>query len=112
MLVAGQIRSERHRRGGDRSGALQHAAEDHDPDAAGQGGDKAPQREQEKPGVNDALAAEPIGEPAERDLENRLRQSVGAEREPDQSVVRTAGKLLGVGTKYRQDDEEAEQPQA
>ena len=73
---------------------------------------KLPEREDHEPGDDDGFPAPAIGGPAERNLQHRLREPVGAEREADQRVVAAAGERLRVQREHRQHDEHAEHPQA
>ncbi len=62
--------------------------------------------------VNDRLAAVTVRQPAERDLQYRLRETVGAERDADQRQVVAALEVLGVYREHRQDHEHAQHAQA
>ena len=98
-------------RGGDRAGALDDAADDRPADRRRPRGDEAAEREDEKPRDDDGLSSPAVRRPAERDLQQRLREAVGAERDADERVVAPARKRFGVEREHRQDDEHAEHPQ-
>ena len=83
-LVPGQVRGQRHDRGGDGPAALDHPPQDHPLDAGGQRGHHAPQHKDGEPAVDHRLAPDPVGEHPEGDLQDRLGQPVGADGEPDQ----------------------------
>ena len=55
-----------------------------------QRGDEAAEREEQQPEVDGGLAAPAVGQPAERNLQQRLREAVGAERDADQRVAAAA----------------------
>jgi hypothetical protein len=57
------------------------------------------------------LAPEVVGGHAEGNLEHRLGQAVGAQRNADQGQVVAAGNGLGVDREHRQDQEQAEHAQ-
>ena len=73
---------------------------------------KLPSAKIDEPRDDDGLSSPAVGRPAERNLQHRLREPVGAEREADQRVVAAAGERLRVQREHRQDDEHAEHPQA
>ena len=73
---------------------------------------EAAERKQQQPHVDGALAAPVVGQPAEGNLQQRLRQPVRAQGEPDQGVAAATRQLLGVQAEDRQDDEHAQHAQA
>ncbi len=90
ILLAGQIGKQCHYRGSDSAGALQRAAENDTPDRGGAGGDHAAQHKNQQAADDQRLAADAIGEQAERNLKNRLRQAINADGQANQ---RFAGAL-------------------
>ncbi len=106
--IAGQVRRQRDDGRRDRPGALQATARDDPGDRRGPGGEEASAGKEGEPHVNHRLASPSVGGPAERYLEDRLREPVGAERDADQRVARAAGKILRVQREHRQDHEHAE----
>ena len=72
---------------------------------------KLPAAKIDEPDVDHGLAAVAVGPPAERDLQDRLREAVSADRDADQRQVVAARQVLGVDREHRQDHEHAEHPQ-
>jgi hypothetical protein len=67
--------------------------------------------EQKQPEDDHRLAPEAVGRRAVGDLQEGLRQAVGADRQPDQRHIVAPGQLLGVHREDRQDQEQAEHAQ-
>ena len=78
----------------------------------GERGHEAAEREHQQAAVDHALAAVAVGQPSEGNLQHRLREAVGAERDADERQVVAARKLLGIDREHRQDHEHAEHAQA
>jgi len=112
MLDPREVGRERHHDRGDRAGALQRAAGDRGPDVACSRGEEASRCEHDEPDVDHGLAAPAVGGHAERNLQQRLRKAVGAERDPDEREVVAAGKLRRVHREHRKNEEEAQHAQA
>ena len=107
MRLAGEIAGQRHHRRRDRAQTLQRASRDDPPDTVRERRDHTAEREDQEPGGDDRLAAEAIGEDAERHLEDALGQPVDADRDADEQrgVSRV---LVGV---HAEDREKHEQPE-
>ena len=88
MLFAREIGEKRHHRGGDRSRTLQRAADDRHPNVSGGRGDEATEREQHEADYDNSLASELIGGHPERNLQQALRESIDAERNAHQQLIR------------------------
>ena len=71
--------------------------------------DGATEPEQDESEDDHDLAADPVGQEAEWNLQKPLRQSVDAQRFPDQ-VRGRAAERAGIGRKHRVDHEQAKQP--
>ena len=84
MRLAGEIAGQRHHRRRDRAQTLQRASRDDPPDTVRERRDHTAEREDQEPGGDDRLAAEAIGEDAERHLEDALGQPVDADRDADE----------------------------
>ena len=110
--VARQVGGEGEHRGGDGARALDDAADDGPADRRRPRRDEAAEREDEKACDDDGLSSPTIRRPAEGNLQQRLRESVGSERDADQRVVEAAGECLRIQREHRQDDEHAEHSQA
>lgn len=98
-----------HRRDG--AGALDDAAHGQHHDVVGAGGDEAAGGEQQQAAVDDLLAANLVGEHAQRQLQQRLHQAVAAQRDADQGVVVGAAQGFGVERKDGEDKEHAQHAQ-
>ena len=87
-----------HRRDGGRNGArpLQGAAEHDETDLIGDGREKTPHGEDEKPDDDHGLAAPTVAGDTEGNLQKALRQTVNAEREPHEKLVVASGDLVSV----------------
>ena len=68
-----------------------------------------PSREQDRPENDHDLAADLVGEEAERNLQKPLGEPVNAKRLPDQVRI-GAREVAGIGRKHRIDHEQAEKP--
>jgi hypothetical protein len=112
MLVAGEIRRERDHYGGNRAGALQAAARDDGPDVVRSRGQEAACGEHEQADVDHRLPSPAVGSRAERNLQDRLRKTIGAERDADQREVVAARELRRVQREHREDQKQPEHAQA
>jgi hypothetical protein len=112
VALARQVRRQGNDRGGDRAGALQDAARDRGPDVCGEGRQQTAEREHDQSRVDHRLAAPAVRCHAERDLQQRLRQPVGAECDTDQRQVAAALQRARVHGEHRQNEEQAEHAQA
>jgi hypothetical protein len=74
--------------------------------------EKAAGGEDEQSGVQHRLSSPAIGSRAERNLQNSLRQTVGAQRDADQRQVVAALDVRGVHREHRQNEEQPEHAQA
>ncbi|SQC40036.1 Uncharacterised protein [Clostridium sporogenes] len=74
-------------------------------------GDEAAEREDHEAGGDHRLAAELVGRPAVEDIEQRLRDAVGPERDPDEQHVVAARDGFRVDREHRHDHEQAEHAQ-
>ena len=74
-------------------------------------GDEAAEREDEKARDDDGFSSPSVRCPAEGNLQQRLREAVGPERDADQRVIAAAGERFRIQREHRQDDEHAEHPQ-
>ena len=74
-------------------------------------GDEAAEREDEKARDDDGFSSPAVRCPAEGNLQQRLREAVGPERDADERVVAAAGERFRIQREHRQDDEHAEHPQ-
>src|SRR3974377_478574 len=91
----------------DRAGTLQHAANNDASDRGGNRRDRAADAEQYQAQDDHRLAAKPVGQEAEGDLQQALRQAVDTERLADE-IGGGARQLLGIGGEHRVDHEKAE----
>ncbi len=110
VLLAGEIRQERHHGSRDGAAALQGAAEDHAPDGVGQRRDHAAEGKHQQTADDEGLAAHLVGEQTERDLEQRLGHAVDADGQANQRLGGTRERHA-VGGQYRQHHKHAEHAQ-
>ena len=75
---------------------LQGAAEHDETDLIGDGREKTPHGEDEKPDDDHGLAAPTVAGDTEGNLQKALRQTVNAEREPHEKLVVASGDLVSV----------------
>ena len=106
-LVAGQIRGQGDGDGGDRPATLDRAADDDPMDTVRQRGHQTAEQEEGQTAVDHRLASDAVGQQPKRDLEDRLGQAIGADRQTHQQG-RRAGQVLGVEREHRQHHEEPE----
>ena len=111
VLLARQIGQQRRHRGVNRPRPLDAATDNNPVNIVRNRGNQAPEREQHQPKIDHALAPEVVRGHAERQLQQRLREPVGAERESDQRVTLATRQLLGIHREHRQDQEQAQHPQ-
>jgi hypothetical protein len=109
-LRARDVADERDQRRGHRAHALHQAAEDDEVNRGRDRDDPAAEREHEQRAQDHDAPAAHVAQKARGHLEDRLRQSVGADREPDEERRRT-GQAGGPGRHDRQRHVEAEHAQ-
>lgn len=97
--------------GGNRPGALQGAAQGEGEQIMRASGHKAAQGKHRQPAVNHLFAADAVGQHAQRQLQQGLRQPVAAQRQANPGGVVAAGQLMGVQGKHRQDKKHAQHAQ-
>lgn len=112
VFLARQVGNKRGDGGRYRSGALDGPTEDDGLDVGRECGDEAAQRENRQAEINHAFAAVTIGCHAEGQLEQCLRQAIGAEREADHEMAGAARQALRVDRENRQDEEHSQHAQA
>ena len=112
MLLARQVGRERHRYRGDGAGALQRARGDRGPDVVRGDAEEAAGGEDREADVERRLPAPAVGRHAEGNLQDPLREPVGAERDADERQVVAAAQSRRVHREHRQDDEQPEHAQA
>jgi hypothetical protein len=106
-VLARDVADERDQCRGHRADALDQPAEDDEVDRRRDRDDAAADREHEQGAQDHEAPPAHVAEQARGHLEDRLRQPVGAEREPDEER-RGAGKSRGPGRHDRQRHVEAE----
>ena len=80
--------------GGDGAGALEAAARRSSRRSSGaHAATKLPSAKMRRPADDDGLASPAVGCPAERNLQQRLREAIGAERDPDSVWSRPPGSV-------------------
>ncbi|MNC85779.1 hypothetical protein D3C83_13920 [compost metagenome] len=112
MLIAREIG--RHRHHCRRNGAcpLQHPPQNDNVDVMTGRGDETADCENREPGVDDRPATVAVRPPAERYLQDGLRQSIGADRDADQRQIVSTGQTFGVDRKHREDREHPQHAQS
>ena len=83
-LASGQVGQECHYGPGYGAGTLHHAGGNYAADRAGERPEERAERVQQKSGRYHRSPTEPVGQPPERDLQQRLGEAVGAKREAGQ----------------------------
>ena len=111
VFFAGQVGQQRGDGGGNRPGALQGAAQGEGEQIMRAGRHKAAQGKYRQPAVNHLFAADAVGQHAQRQLQQGLRQPVAAQRQANPGGVVAAGQLMGVQGKHRQDKKHAQHAQ-
>ena len=107
VLFPGEVRGQRHHDARHRSRALQRAAGDDAIDRVAEGGQYAAGREQQQADGNQRLTSVAIGPAAKGDLQDGLRESVGADREADQKGTRIR-QVARIDREHRKNHEQAE----
>ncbi len=107
VLLAGQVGQQRHHRGGDRAGSLQHPPRDHAPDAVGHRRQNRAGGEDRQTEIDDRQAPDAVRENTEGNLQQRLGQTIGTYGKADQGR-RSAFQVHAVGCQHGQNHEHAE----
>ena len=107
VLLAGQIRQQRHHRRRNRASALQHAPGDHTPDRIGIGRQHAAGGENQQTGIDHRAAADTVADDAKGNLQHGLGQAIGTDSQTNQRRG-TASQIHAIGGQHRQHHEHAQ----
>ena len=110
VVLLGEVCGHRHHGGGNGAAALERTAQDNPPDAVGQGCDHTADGENQKPADDHRLAADAVGQHAERDLQQGLGQAVGADGKTHQDRRKTF-QILRIQGKDGQNEEQSQHAQ-
>ncbi|MCY1425956.1 hypothetical protein D9M71_417640 [compost metagenome] len=107
MLLAGEVREQRHHHRGNGARPLDHPAGDHAPDGLGAGRDRRADGKYQQADDDDRAPADTVGQRPQGNLQYRLGQPVGPHGKADQRRCRV-DQVHAVGHHDRQQHEHAE----